>query len=82
MKINWKVRLKNKAWWISITSQLIVVVGLVINGGHSMGFWSFSWDKAFNDWVMSVITSLLVLLSTIGILIDPTTPGLNDDENK
>ena len=80
MKINWEKRVRNKIWWTSLTSQLFVVIGLLISGGHRLGLWSFNWNSAMNNWAMSFVTGVLVVLSTLGILIDPSTPGVSDKE--
>lgn len=81
MKISWKKRLTNKTWWLSITSQIVIIVALFINGGHNIGLWSFTWTNALNNWTLSVISGVLVILTSLGIIIDPTTPGIHDHKD-
>lgn len=71
MKINWKVRFKNKTW---LTMFISLIVGFV-----------FGILKLFDvvpviteNQIMNVISQLLTFLGLIGVLVDPTTEGLGD----
>lgn len=71
MKINWKVRFKNKTW-------LSMFIGLVV------GF-VFNMLKLFDivpviteNMVMNIVGQVLTFLGLIGVLVDPTTAGLDD----
>ena len=71
MKINWKVRFKNKTW---LTMFISLIVGFV-----------FNMLKLFDvmlaiteDVVMNIISQFLTFLGLIGVLVDPTTTGLYD----
>lgn len=71
MKINWKVRFKNKTW-------LSMFIGLVV------GF-VFNVLKLFDvvpviteNMVMNIVGQVLTFLGLIGVLVDPTTAGLDD----
>lgn len=73
MKINWKVRIKNKVWLASIAALIVSFVydflamfEIVPNVGE--------------EWVMNVINTVLMLLSMLGVVVDPTTTGLSDSE--
>jgi phi LC3 family holin len=73
MKINWKVRLRNKTWLsamlalvISFVYDLLAMVGVVPSIGE--------------DWLMSLIQTILTLLTALGVVIDPTTEGAGDSE--
>ncbi len=73
MKINWKVRLKNPAFWVTVIPALITVIYAVL---------------ALFDVVPGVAEETLVngfmavmsVLATLGIVVDPTTKGLNDSD--
>lgn len=71
MKINWKVRIKNKVWLAALAALVVSFVydalamfEIVPNVGE--------------EWVMNVINTVLTLLSMLGVIIDPTTTGLSD----
>lgn len=73
MKINWKVRLRNKTW---VASLLALVVTFVYNM-----LAAFEVVPAVTEeWVMGIISTVLTLLTALGVLIDPTTPGASDSE--
>lgn len=73
MKINWKVRFKNKTW-------LSMFLGLII------GF-VFNMLKMFEvvpivteNQVATIVSQVLTLLGLLGVLVDPTTAGIGDSE--
>lgn len=73
MKINWKVRLKNPVFWVTVIPALITFIYTVLGLlGVVPGI-----DE---DVVTQLATALISALTTIGILVDPTTAGLNDSE--
>lgn len=73
MKMNWKVRFKNKTW---LSMFLSLIIGFV-----------FNLLKMFDvvpvvteNFVMQIVGQVLTFLGLIGVLVDPTTAGLNDSE--
>lgn len=73
MKVNWKVRFKNKTW---LTMFISLIVGF-----------AFNMLKLFDvvpvvteSFVMNVVGQVLTFLGLIGVLVDPTTAGLNDSQ--
>jgi phi LC3 family holin len=73
MKINWKVRLRNKTW---VASLLALVVTFVYNM-----LATFEVVPAVTEeWVMGIISTVLTLLTALGVLIDPTTQGVADSD--
>ena len=73
MKINWKVRLRNKTW---VASLLALVIAFVYNL-----LAAFEIVPAVSEeWVMGIISTVLTLLTALGVLIDPTTQGVSDSE--
>lgn len=73
MKINWKVRLRNKTW---VASLLALVVTFVYNLLAMLEIV----PAVSEEWVMGVIQTVLTLLTALGVLIDPTTQGVQDSE--
>ena len=73
MKINWKVRLRNKTW---LASLMALVVTFVYN---LLAMLEIA-PAVTEDWVMGIISTVLTLLTALGVLIDPTTKGVSDSE--
>lgn len=73
MKINWKVRLRNKTW---LASLLALIVSFVYDLLAMMEVV----PAISEDWLMSVIQTVLTLLTALGVVIDPTTAGAGDSD--
>ena len=73
MKINWKVRLRNKTW---LASLLALIVSFVYDLLAMMEVV----PAISEDWLMSVIQTALTLLTALGVVIDPTTAGAGDSD--
>ena len=71
MKVNWKVRFKNKTW---LTMFISLIVGFVFNILKMFDIV----PVVTESFVMNVVGQVLTFLGLIGVLIDPTTDGLND----
>ena len=71
MKINWKVRFKNKAW-------LAAFVSLIVGFVYSMLAMFDVFPDVSENTVLQVINNVLTFLGLIGVLVDPTTDGLYD----
>ena len=74
-EINWKVRIKNKVFWIA----LIPAVLLLIQTGCSV----FGVELDFGtlqDKLLAVVNALFAVLVILGIVADPTTEGLGDSK--
>ena len=71
MKINWKVRFKNKVW---LTSFITLIVSFVYNILQMLDI-----TPAFaQNNVMEIINQFLMLLGLMGVVVDPTTQGIGD----
>jgi phi LC3 family holin len=74
MKVNWKVRFKNKTW---LTMFISLIVGFVFNLLKL-----FDIVPAFSEnLVMNIVGQVLTFLGLIGVIVDPTTVGF-DDSNR
>lgn len=73
MKINWKVRFRNRAW---LTSFCAAVCGFV----YTMLSLLDLAPSVTQDTVMQVGNALLFVLTVLGVVIDPTTEGVGDSE--
>ena len=73
MKINWKVRLRNKPWVAGL-------IGVIVTFAYDI-MAAFEIVPAVDEsHVMSLIKTLLTLLVGLGVLVDPTTQGVSDSE--
>ena len=75
MKINWKVRIKNKTFWLSIIPAVILLVQAVATVfGYTLDL-----GEVGNN-LIGVGNAVFVVLSIIGVVNDPTTSGISDSE--
>ncbi len=76
MNINWKVRIKNKAFWIALIPALV----LLIQGVAAV--FGFTLDLGdLGNRILAVIEAAFLVLSILGIVNDPTTASLSDSDN-
>ena len=73
MKINWKVRLRNKTWLTSI-------IALAISFAYDLLAMFEYVPPLSEDWLLSLLQTLLTLLTALGVVIDPTTDGAGDSD--
>ena len=74
-KINWKVRVLNKTFWLTLVPALalllqtfLAVFGVKLELGETV------------DKLLVFINALFVVLVIVGVVNDPTTAGLSDSE--
>lgn len=72
-KINWKVRILNKTFWLTLVPALalllqtfLAVFGVKLELGETI------------DKLLVFINALFVVLVIVGVVNDPTTAGLTD----
>ena len=73
--INWRVRIKNKAFWISIIPAVLLVLQAV---GSVFGF-QLDFGE-LGEKLLSVVNTVFAVLVILGVVADPTTKGLSDSE--
>ena len=73
MKLNWKVRFRNKVW---LGSFLSLIVGFV----YSMLALFDVFPNVTQNLVVQLLNQVLTFLGLIGVIVDPTTAGLGDSE--
>ena len=72
-KINWKVRIKNKNFWLALVPALALLAQAFAN--------IFNFKLEFDDTVDKILVFINVLfafLVLVGVVNDPTTAGLTD----
>ena len=71
MKLNWKVRFKNKVW---LGSFLSLVIGFI----YSLLALFDVFPAVTQNLVVQLLNQVLTFLGLIGVIVDPTTAGLED----
>ena len=70
MNINWKLRLQNKVTLLAILGDIVAIVFSVISLIQTK---EFTYESVMH--IISLVVEVLVLL---GIVVDPTTEGMDD----
>ena len=71
--INWKVRAKNKAFWIALIPAALLVIQVVL------AVFGVEIDLGdLGNKLINVVNAVFGLLAVIGIVNDPTTATLAD----
>ena len=73
MKINWKVRLKNPVFWLTVIPAGIALVYTVL------GLFGVV-PSISEDVLVNAVTAIISALTTVGVLVDPTTKGVGDSD--
>ena len=74
-KINWMVRIQNKAFWLSLIPAvllLIQVVAAVFGSQLDLG--------ELGNRLLAVVNALFAVLAVLGVITDPTTSGVCDGD--
>lgn len=75
MKINWKVRVKNKTFWLTLVPAIFLVIQSVLSlFGIQCDF------SEIQTGIATVITAIFGLLTVLGIVTDHTTDGFSDSD--
>ena len=72
-QINWKVRFKNKTFLLSLWALIIVLAQQIAS------IWGAD-ITLISTQVTNVVETVLSILGLIGVIQDPTTPGVNDSQ--
>jgi len=73
MQINWKVRIKNKNFWIALIPALLLLIQAIA------AVFGFTLDLSeLQQKLLAVINALFLVLAILGIVTDPTTQGISD----
>ena len=73
--INWKVRLKNKNFWIALIPAVLLLTQVIAS------VFGYTLDMGeIGDKLLAVVNALFTVLSILGIVTDPTTAGIGDSK--
>ena len=73
MRINWKVRCRNKVWIVTMVSALL---SIVYQAYEILGIA----PVIPREQIMDIVTTVLTILALLGVIVDPTTDGIEDSE--
>lgn len=71
--INWKVRAKNKNFWIAIIPAILLLVqaiAAIFGAELDLG--------ELGDKLIAVVNAAFTVLAILGVVTDPTTSGISD----
>lgn len=73
--INWKVRFRNKAFWVSLIPAVLLLIQVVA------AVFGYTLDLgALGDKLLAVVNALFGVLAVLGVVTDPTTAGVGDSQ--
>ena len=73
MGINWKVRVKNVNFWLTVIPAVLLLIQVVA------AVFGFELDLGeLGTKLLAVVNAVFGLLAIIGVVNDPTTAGMKD----
>ena len=74
-RINWKVRIANKTFWLSLIPAALLLVQVVAS------VFGFTLDLGeLGNKLLEVVNALFAVLAILGVVNDPTTAGVADSQ--
>ena len=73
MSINWRVRLKNRQFWLGLVGALgtrVMALANALGAGECA--------SPLVEAIECTATAVLAMLATLGVVVDPTTEGVGD----
>lgn len=73
--INWKVRIKNKAFWVGLIPLVLLAIQIIASlFGIELDFGDLG------DKLLKLVNVVFAILALFGVVIDPTTAGVSDSK--
>ena len=74
-KINWMVRIQNKAFWLSLIPAVLLLIQVVA------AVFGYALDLGeLGNRLLAVVNALFAVLAILGVVNDPTTQGVADSK--
>lgn len=73
MKINWKIRFKNKTWLVTFLLAILAFIYQILSMFDIV-------PAVTQDMATQLIAAIVNILVALGVVIDPTTAGASDSE--
>ena len=71
--MNWKVRIKNKTFWLTVIPAVLLLIQVVAAVfGYTLDFGDLG------NKLLAVVNVVFALLAILGVVNDPTTAGVAD----
>lgn len=71
--INWKVRIKNKTFWMTLIPAILLLIQVVAAPfGLTLDF------GELGNQLLAIVNAIFAVLVILGIVEDPTTAGIKD----
>ena len=71
--INWKVRIKNKQFWVSLIPALAILAQAIA----AVFGYTLNLDEMVGK-ILQVVSAVFAVLAILGVVVDPTTAGVGD----
>ncbi len=71
MKINWKARIKNPVFWATVLPAAVSFCYCMLGAFGVV-------PKLLESDLLNIISAVITALTTLGVLVDPTTAGIGD----
>lgn len=75
MRINWRVRFRNRAFWIAIIPAVLMLIQVIA----AMFNVSLDPTEASNK-LIAIVDAAFAVLAILGVVVDPTTEGIGDSK--
>lgn len=75
MKLNWKIRFQNKVWLASFIGAIVTFLYTIL------GMFDI-FPKLTENTLMQVVNAVLMMLSMMGVITDPTQEAFLHDSNR
>lgn len=73
--MDWKARIKNKMFWLSIIpSTLLLIQVVLVPFGYNFEI------EPINSQLIAIINALFAVLSVGGVIVDTSTKGIKDNK--
>ena len=67
--MNWKSRIRNKTFWVALTSAIVLLT-------QQLGL------NFFPENIGEIMNTVLLIFTILGVIVDPTTSGISDNQDK
>ena len=67
--MNWEARLRNKTFWVALTSAIVLLT-------PQLGL------NFFPENIGEIMNTVLLIFTILGVIVDPTTSGISDNQSK
>ena len=67
--MDWKSRLKNKTFWVSLTAAIVLLA-------QQLGL------DVFPENISDIVNTILLIATILGVIVDPSTEGITDKKSE